>query len=214
MLRKVVVVGDPPSSGGAVLPNNCRSSINDVAKAWIGGKVWCEACKSEGLIAKAGGPYRPMAYGGEEVLEGDLVLCQCPVAPKLIAKAVSSGPPMVTVDDRIESLGALPPPFRQFCNFSGVRCSPHDLPHTIQFQVIDEESGKPVPHTRYLLVLSNNTEVIGITDAKGFTDPVGNDTPFTADIKVPYYGGRKGKETPPINSDDLSKGGLTDLCLH
>jgi len=191
MLRKVVVVGDPPSSGGAVLPNDCRSSINDVAKAWIGGKVWCEACQSVGLITKAGGPYRPMAYGGEEVLEGDLVLCQCPVAPKLIAKAVSSAPPLVIVDDRVESLGALPPPFRQFCNFSGVRCAPHDLPHEISFTVLDERNREPKAHMRYLISLSNNVEYIGVTDSNGTTELIGNDQPFTATIEIPYYGGRK-----------------------
>jgi len=191
MMRKVVLVGDPPSTGGFVLPNDCRSSVNDVPKAWVGGKVWCEACKSEGVIAKAGGPYRPMAYGGEEVLEGDLVLCQCPVAPKLIARAVSIAPPLVMVDDRIESLGELPPPFRQFCNFTGVRCVPPDLPHTINFFIEDGRTSQPLTHTPYLLVLSNNSEYMGTTDANGLTETVGSAEPFSAHIEIPYYGGRK-----------------------
>ena len=29
MERKVVVVGDPPNTGGAVLANDCRATIND-----------------------------------------------------------------------------------------------------------------------------------------------------------------------------------------
>jgi hypothetical protein len=51
----------------------------------IGGRVQCAACQSIGLIAKAGGPARSGFYGAEVALEGDVVVCHCPVPQPLIS---------------------------------------------------------------------------------------------------------------------------------
>jgi uncharacterized Zn-binding protein involved in type VI secretion len=57
MLRKVIVVGDPPASGGAVLPYvGPMMEVDGHRIALIGGRVYCEGCNSVGLIAKADGP--------------------------------------------------------------------------------------------------------------------------------------------------------------
>lgn len=188
MERNVVLVGDPASSGGAVLPNDCRSNVNGVAKALMGGKVWCAACKSVGFIAKSGGPYRPNLWGDEEVLDGDLVICKCPAPPKLHALAVSSRPPRVYVDDRIETLGVLPPPFRKFINMRKVRRTSYGLAHSLQFELKNKATGELSANTRYRILLSTNTEYQGLTDSTGLTEVVENDTPFTAQLEAPYYG--------------------------
>lgn len=150
--RKVVLVGDPPSSGGAVLPNGCRSTVNDVSKATQDSKVRCYACNSIGTIARAGGPFRPGVYGSFEVLEGDLVLCKCAVAPHLIARAVSSRPPLVMVDDRIETMGAALPPFRQFINLTPWRKARPKEAHSIQFEVTHEKTGGILRNISYRII--------------------------------------------------------------
>ena len=188
MERNVVLVGDPPTTGGAVLPNDCRSYVNDVAKALVGGKVWCAACKSEGFIAKAGGPYRPTFCGVEGVLDGDLVICQCPAPPTLHALAVSSRPPQVYVDDRVETLEILPPPFRQYVNLRDTEKVCHHLAHSLRFELKNTVTGKLLPNTPYRILLSTNTQYVGISDSSGLTETVENDTPFTAQLEAPYYG--------------------------
>lgn len=188
MLRKVVLVGDPPSTGGAVLPNGCNATVNGVSKALIGGAVWCAACKSEGVIVKSGGPHRSILYGSEEALEGDLVICKCRVPPKLHALAVSSRPPLVMVDDRMETLGALPPPFRQYINMRQTRRPVHGLAHSLQFELKNQATGELLVNTPYRILSSHNTEYQGLSDSSGLTEIIENDNPFTAQVEAPYYG--------------------------
>lgn len=208
--RKVVLVGDPPTSGGAVLPNGCKSYVNGVSKATQDSKVRCDACSSIGTIARAGGPFRPGVYGSHEVLEGDLVLCKCAVAPLLIAKAVSSGPPVLWVDDRIEKFGAVGPPLRQFINLTPWRAERPKEAHSIQFAVTNKTDKAALINASYRIIMDNNTEYIGITDAEGLTEIVGNNVPFTAKIQVPYYDGRR--KIASIQNNTCS--GDSAACSH
>ncbi len=86
MERKILVVGDAPSPGGRVLPYEAPyvSTIGDHQVALIGGRAYCEGCNSVGIIAKAGGPRR-IQYISEVALEGDVVICHCPMPQPLIA---------------------------------------------------------------------------------------------------------------------------------
>ncbi|MET3915745.1 putative Zn-binding protein involved in type VI secretion [Variovorax sp. OAS795] len=89
MERKVIVVGDPPAPGGAVLPyDGPTMDVYGHRIALIGGRAYCEGCNSVGIIAKAGGPRRGLFYGAEIALEGDVVMCHCPVPPPIIATLV------------------------------------------------------------------------------------------------------------------------------
>jgi uncharacterized Zn-binding protein involved in type VI secretion len=78
-MRKNVCVGDPPTTGGAVLPNNSTYSLGDSAHpvAMIGDKVQCASCGQIGHIAKIGGTRRLNWMGKEIALEGDLCICRC-----------------------------------------------------------------------------------------------------------------------------------------
>ena len=87
MMRKVIVVGDPPAPGGAVLPyGGHMSDVFGHRFALIGGRAYCEDCNSVGIIAKAGGPRRGCFHGAEMALEGDVVVCHCPVPPPLVSR--------------------------------------------------------------------------------------------------------------------------------
>ncbi|MDZ4355481.1 MAG: M35 family metallo-endopeptidase [Variovorax sp.] len=79
-------MGDPPLPGGRVLPyGGPKSTIHGHRIALIGGRAYCQGCNSVGIIAKAGGPWRGRFYGAEMALEGDVVVCHCPVAPPLVS---------------------------------------------------------------------------------------------------------------------------------
>lgn len=85
--RKIIVVGDSPACGGEVLPFEAHppSYIMGHRIALIGGRVFCAGCNSVGHIAKAGGPYRMGFCDAEQALEGDVVVCACPVPQPLVS---------------------------------------------------------------------------------------------------------------------------------
>jgi len=60
--------------------------------------------------------------------------------------------------------------------------------HSIQFSVTNQTTGEVLANTSYRIILDNNVEYIGVTDARGLTEIVGNDSPFTAELEAPYYG--------------------------
>lgn len=98
MMRKALVVGDPPACGGAVLTYAGPSmDVHGHRIALVGGRVYCEGCNSVGLIAKAGGPRRGFFYDAEIALEGDVVVCHCPVPPPLVSTLQQS----MTYDDAL-----------------------------------------------------------------------------------------------------------------
>ncbi|SEF20265.1 M35 family metallo-endopeptidase [Variovorax sp. NFACC27] len=85
MMRRVVLVGDLPAAGGRVLPyEGPMVDFFGHRPALIGGRAYCEGCNSVGIIAKAGGPRRPQ-FISEIALEGDVVVCHCPVPQPLLS---------------------------------------------------------------------------------------------------------------------------------
>ncbi|WP_175740248.1 PAAR domain-containing protein [Burkholderia ambifaria] len=85
MNRRIAVVGDSLSSGGAIEPySGPRFLVRGHQAALIGGSAFCAACKSTGTIAKAGGPYR-LKFQGEVALDKDIVLCGCSTPPHIVA---------------------------------------------------------------------------------------------------------------------------------
>ena len=85
MDRKILVVGDPPAAGGRVLPyEGPMFDFFGHRAALIGGRAYCEGCNSVGIIAKTGGPRRPQ-FISEIALEGDVVVCHCPMPQPLLS---------------------------------------------------------------------------------------------------------------------------------
>jgi|SRR5579863_339648 len=86
MNRRLACVGDMLENGGEVLPYSggvCHFGNSNQA-ALIGGQAYCDACKSVGTIAKAGGPRR-LCFMGEVALDGDVVLCKCSTPMRIVA---------------------------------------------------------------------------------------------------------------------------------
>ncbi|WP_419469078.1 PAAR domain-containing protein [Burkholderia pseudomultivorans] len=101
MNRRIAVVGDGLSSGGTIAPyGGPRLLVHGHQAALIGGRAFCAACKTTGIIAKAGGPYR-LRFQGEVALEHDIVLCGCSTPPSIVAVLAGEA----WCDDRLEGLG-------------------------------------------------------------------------------------------------------------
>lgn len=180
VMRKIVVVGDKTTTDGVILPNaNSTFSLGDAGHkaALIGGPVQCLACKREGTIAKAGGPRR-MQFMGEVALENDIVICGCPVHPKLIASLHQT----MTYDDQAESQGIVPPPAAAAAA-STASSLMADAQPAAQTKRYDEQikfllgSGAALAGAAYTLTLDDGKEVTGTTDDQGKTARIETDGP-------------------------------------
>jgi hypothetical protein len=159
MMRRVAVVGDELSSNGHILPyeqaHGC--SFHGHKVALIGGEAYCEKCKSTGWIAKAGGLYRPK-YGTtrEIALDSDIVLCRCPVPPRIVAKL--SGESRSTDENEGFSTRSYQSTDNNISEF-----------HDEKFQLMDGESGLPRANVQYAVVRQSGAIEHGTTDASGYT---------------------------------------------
>ncbi len=126
VMRKQIVVGDPPATGGAVLPYNAPSNrLHGHRVALIGGQVKCEACGKVGVIAKAGGPRRCGAGNGNQIaLEGDLCVCACHPPPPILS--------VLNHTSSYDDLG------------DGNPAPILDRKYNRHFQIVDEATGKPL----------------------------------------------------------------------
>jgi len=182
VMRKIVVVGDKTTTDGVIQPNaNSTFSLGDAGHkaALIGGQATCLACKSVGVIAKAGGPRR-MNFMGEVALEDDIVICGCPVHPKLIASLHQT----MTYDDQAESQGIVPPPAAVVAA-SAASAPLADAQPAAQTKRYDEQikfllgSGAVLAGAAYTLTLDDGSKITGTTDADGKTERITTREPRT-----------------------------------
>lgn len=170
VMRKIVVVGDKTNSSGVILPNaNSTFSVDDAGHkvALIGGPVQCLACKSVGTIAKAGRPRR-MNFMGEVALEDDIVVCGCPVHPKLIANLYQT----MAYDDQAKSHGVLPPPGAGAIQTVPVSPSGYaaDTKQAFDDKFILRDSNKqPLASAAYAIERETSEFEYGETDCSGHT---------------------------------------------
>jgi uncharacterized Zn-binding protein involved in type VI secretion len=91
MMRLLLCVGDEPQTGGYSVNSNTRPfGVSGHPASIIGGHAYCNACKSMGLIAKAGGPRRINHTPHEIALDGDILLCKCNEPPCMVARMQST----------------------------------------------------------------------------------------------------------------------------
>lgn len=84
MSRKFILKGDTTDHGGVVLDGIANSSFDGRELAYLGGAVFCAACKSPGVIVSDGGERTMTVMGKVVALEHDLCQCLCTPQPKLI----------------------------------------------------------------------------------------------------------------------------------
>ena len=90
MRRSLLLKGDMSSAGGVVLDGDETSKHYDTPLTYIGARVHCPACKSEGVIAARGPRWPHSMMGKEQALEGDICVCKCQPFPVMVASQFTS----------------------------------------------------------------------------------------------------------------------------
>ena len=168
MKRKIAVVGDALERGGQILPYSGRSSGFGDARhqvALIGGEAYCEACKSIGVIAKAGGPRR-IRFMGETALDKDIVLCKCATPPIIMAQLAGNA----WGDDMVESMGVVASPAASSAqqDASTDALSYMNGAFDEQLRLLSPQ-GIPLANMAYRMLLRDESVHFGVTDAEGRT---------------------------------------------
>lgn len=169
MMRRIAVVGDKLETGGEILPYSGPGfTIGDAGHqvALIGGTAWCEACKSTGVIAKAGGPRR-IDFMGETAADRDIVLCKCPTPPQIVATLSGDS----WCDDMVETIGvATPEATRYGVTVAGAsRITPPVAGQYDERFVLRNSNGQPLTNTAYAVQRKNGIFEYGETDGSGRT---------------------------------------------
>jgi uncharacterized Zn-binding protein involved in type VI secretion len=165
MLRLILCIGDQPENGGYIvpMPAGVPHTIMGHPIAFIGGQAFCDACKHMGVIAKAGGPRRRVNCGVEVALDKDILLCQCPTPPKMLARMQS----MSRHDDLSETMGTVGTgDITQRRSIATERCFDE------QFTLRHQQTGQPLRNLAYRIRTSAGQTVSGMTDAQGRTQRI------------------------------------------
>lgn len=190
VMRKIVVVGDKTTTSGVILPNaNSTFSVGDAGDkvALIGGQATCLACKGVGVIAKAGGPRR-MEFMGEVALENDIVICGCPIHPKLVANLHHT----MTYDDGATSLGtqSVVTPTASVAAVAGsagaavIGKNSEELPHDEMVQLLGAET-HDLAGMYYRIEVSDGRVFSGTVPENGEMPRIGTATSDSYDV---YWG--------------------------
>lgn len=90
MRRAILKLGDKTTAGGVVLEGIDSCMHHGTPMTFIGAKIWCPACNSEGVIGWKGPHQKATMMGKQQALEGDICLCNCDPAPVLLASQNSA----------------------------------------------------------------------------------------------------------------------------
>lgn len=157
--RPIIRYGDRTTHGGTVVSGDLTYTIDGKPAARVGDKVACRRCK--GTFAIVTGALD--VWSGQTIArQGDITAC----GAKLIASQSTA-----TIDDGSDGSAsfaaapALPPQPTDDCRDG-------DDPHTIRFQALDPDTGKPAAKCVYILTRENGAQHGGITDRDGFTETI------------------------------------------
>lgn len=85
MRRYYLKKGDRSSADGVILEGEETCTHYGTALAYLGAKIYCNTCKTEGFIAGKGPRLSDRIMGKESALDGDICICKCDPPPVLIA---------------------------------------------------------------------------------------------------------------------------------
>lgn len=168
MLRTVVCKGDLTTHGGTVIEGDETSTCNGRPIAIKGCMTFCPKCGGNFPITE-GAEFHTFAGLGT-VLDGMKTGCG--------AQVIASPDTTMTVDDGTDGESAL----------AELAPGSEDTPaesrnFATRFQIVDEQTGKPIPRIAYRIILPDGTTLHGTSDDDGNTERITGHDPATVALQ-------------------------------
>lgn len=176
MSRPVIVVGDRTSHGGVVITGSPFTDVDGKAVARIGDKVTCPQKGHGSVTTIVTGDLTAIIDGQPVARHGDKTACGATLISSQILTYVDN---QSTVSHSSSGNS-----FAQSAA-TGDRVASDSLRHEIQFQALDAETGKPAPHSPYVVTREGGARTEGVTDGNGLTEIIKADKP--EDVSVHFY---------------------------
>jgi uncharacterized Zn-binding protein involved in type VI secretion len=90
MKRAILKLGDKSTNGGVVIEGIDNWTHHGTPMTFIGAKVRCNGCKSEGVIGWKGPHRTATMMGTQQALDGDICICKCTPPPVMLASQDSA----------------------------------------------------------------------------------------------------------------------------
>lgn len=91
MRRYYLRRGDKSTADGVVIEGDSSMTIYGVDATFVGAKVFCRTCKSDGRIVAHGPRISSIDIRGREAaLDGDICVCKCQKPPRMLASQTSA----------------------------------------------------------------------------------------------------------------------------
>jgi uncharacterized Zn-binding protein involved in type VI secretion len=169
-MQPFIVVGDKTSHGGTVLGGASTATTMNRSIARVGDKVSCPKC-GENTIAT--GDSTMIVMGHPVARQGDKTACGATLVSSqsvTLAETSSSGvsPSISDAEDAI----------------AAALNSKDQQTYDRAFLINNNQTGKPLPNTRYRLTLPNGTTVEGLTDTQGLTQRIAGASAYNVRIEV------------------------------
>jgi uncharacterized Zn-binding protein involved in type VI secretion len=171
--RYILKKGDKSTNGGVVLEGIAGCILNGTPLTFIGARVWCNGCKSEGFIASKGPHRTATMMGKQQALEGDICVCRCTPAPIMLASQDTASHSFQTHElasqDSAGTSTSITSKNRRFYD----EC----------VRVIDK-NGRPIASIPYHIRTPGGAVYKGLTDVSGHCPRVYTDNSSTLDIAI------------------------------
>ena len=157
MRRHYILVGDKTTSGARVTEGMEYMTHRGTMLSFLGARIYCPACESEGCIVGTGPRWPDNVMGKHAALDNDLGMCKCQPAPRLIASQ----------DDMFQTFEAHELAEMGFAP-TGARLPkpPIGIFHE-RIRIVDAQ-GKPVSGVPYHIKDPSGRTYKGLTDASGY----------------------------------------------
>jgi len=196
MKRFYIFEGDKTSSGGTPIASQDHSTWHGRKYIMLDDKVYCPACKKIGTVVGQGARLNDNWMGKRPALNDDICVCGCRPAPKLIAYQDNDWQMMTAEEMAVQGFGTIQN-----------AATPANIGERfdLHFQIRGDKTDKPIANIPYKISLEDGQEIVGTTDANGFTQLVSNDVELIAKIEAPYYGNSSTTQIDPCLGHDACR---------
>ncbi|RFU45340.1 PAAR domain-containing protein [Paraburkholderia sp. DHOC27] len=173
MRRAILKVGDRSTNGGVVTEGISNCTHHGTPITFIGARVWCNGCKSEGVIGWKGPHQKAAMMGKQQALDGDICICKCTPPPVMLATQDSAWQSFTP--EEWAAMGGDTP---------GTSTSSKDHGAYDERVRILDATNRPLSSVPYHIRAAGGGVYKGLTDASGYCDRVHTDDVSRLDISV------------------------------